>query len=375
MGAEHRLVVRTHDGVYLRELETWESIQYGRFLNNVGWFMIVMSPDGADDLPDVDRLIEFWRKPEGGEERLEMVGFCRYWDWFEAGAGNDRLRIGGEDQMGLLQRRVIAFNATTSQSEKTDEADDLIKAIMRENMGSLAPLDEAGRPRAFPSTHFEVMGDLADAPSVTRSFAWRNVLDVLQEVAESSREQGTPLYFDLEPTGAGTFAFRTWTNVRGVDRTATAGLNPLIFSQEAGNLTDPFLREDWRDEWNYIWGGGQGQGTDRVIDPEKDLFRNARSIWARREAFQDAREEETTLGVANRAFERLQKERPVVEFRAELLDRPQSRYGIDWGFGDKVTARYRGRQFDLTIRNVQVTLNSDGEETLSIITEVDRVTG
>ena len=42
MGAEHRLVVRTHDGVYLRELETWESIQYGRFLNNVGWFLIVL---------------------------------------------------------------------------------------------------------------------------------------------------------------------------------------------------------------------------------------------------------------------------------------------------------------------------------------------
>ena len=48
---------------------------------------------------------------------------------------------------------------------------------------------------------------------------------------------------------------------------------------------------------------------------------------------------------------------------------------MDGSLGDKVTAKYRNRQFDLTIRNVQVSLNSDGEESLSIITEVDRVTG
>ncbi len=375
MGAEHRLIVRTHDGEYLTEIEDYESFQYGRFINNVGWWMIILPGTTPNDFADVDRLVEFWRKPEGGDEQLQMVGFTRYWDWFETGPDDERFRIGGEDQMGLLDRRVIAFRSTTSQASKTDEADDLIKAIVRENMGSLAPLTEANRPREFPPANFEVMGDEALAPSVTRSFAWRNVLDVLQEIAESSGFLGTPLYFSIDHAGPAEFVFRTYINVLGVDRTVKAGLAPIIFSKEAGNIRDPFMREDWRDEWNYVWGGGQGQGTARTIDPEKDLQRIGRSIWAKREVFADAREEATIQGVANKARDRLNRERPRIVFRAELLDAPQSRYGIDWKFGDKVTVRYRQREFDALVDNVSVSVNSSGKERLTSRLDIDLATG
>ena len=65
MGAKHRLVVRTSDGEYLQELTDWVSLQYGRFQNSPGWWMVIL-PGNADPLlPDVDRIIEFYRKPVG----------------------------------------------------------------------------------------------------------------------------------------------------------------------------------------------------------------------------------------------------------------------------------------------------------------------
>ena len=371
MGAKHRIVIRTHDGEYLTELNTWASLQYGRFQNSAGWWMIILPGNTDPLLPDVDRIIEFYRKPVGGEERLEMVGFMRYWDWFEVGPNDERLRIGGEDSIGLLDRRIIAHAAGSDESSKTAPADDILKAIVRENMGVNAQLTEAGRPRAFPPDHFEVTDDFGAAPEILRSFAWRNVLDVLVEISESSGNLGTPLFFDVISTGAGTFAFNTYINLIGADRTARTGDRPVIFSKENGNIRVPFLREDYRELHNYIWGGGQGQGTARLIDPEKDLPSIGRSIWGKREAFQDAREEDTLQGVANRAYERLRKDRARLIFRGELLDTPQAAYGIDWFYGDKITVRYKDRELDGIVSSIGFSIDQNGKETLSSITEIN----
>ncbi len=371
MGAKHRLVIRTSDGEYLGELTEWVSLQYGRFQNSPGWWMIILPGHTDPTLPDVDRIIEFYRKPVGGIERLEMVGFTRYWDWFEDSPNNELLRIGGEDPIGLLDRRIVAFRSTTDQSTKTAPSDDMIKAIVRENMGPLAPVTEAGRPRAFPPDHFEVQGDVSDGPEILRSFAWRNVLSTLVEIAQASGNHGTPLFFDVEHTGAGTFAFRTYVNLVGADRTARTGDSPVIFSKENGNIRSPFLREDYREEHNYIWGGGQGQGTARTIDPEKNVLRIGRSIWNKREAFQDAREESTIQGVADRAFDRLQKDRARLVFRGDLLDTPQSTYGIDWAYGDKITVRYKGQELDGIVHSIGFSIDQQGKETLTSITEID----
>ena len=373
--AQHRIDLLTHDGEPLRTIQQFTRLEYVRVLNDLGWFTLVLPEDYPEALLAPDNLFEIWREPEGAEPQLQMVGFLRKWSWESASDGTELLTLSGPDQLRLLDPATIAYEAGEAEADKTGFADDVIKAIVREARGALAGNDAEGRPKRFPAANFAVDPDVGQGQSIERRFSWRQVLPVIQEIAEASRHQGTPVYFDCVPAGRAQFQFRTWVNVRGADRTLSGGLQPVIFSKEAGNLGDPSLIEDWTQEINYVWGGGQGEGLARVIDTENDLPRMNRSLWNRRDIFQDAREEVTVLGVANRAFERMQAGRPRLFFSGDLRDTPQSRYGVDWGFGDKATARYRNQEFDGIVRTIQITVDDSGREDLRARLEVELATG
>ena len=363
------------DGIQLAELTDLESVEYWRVLNDKGGFNIITRADFDESLLGVDHLIEFWRTPEGGDELLMMVGLLRWWEWLENDDGFEICQLGGPDQNDLLDRRIVAYYAAEDESDKTDFADDMLKAIVRENMGALAPLDQALRPRAYDADYFSVSPDFGHAPTVTRRFAWRKVFPTLKEICESSRNLGTPLYFDMVPGALPAhFDFRTYINLMGIDRTTTSGLSPIVFSKENGNLGTPKLREDWANEQNYVYGGGQGEEDSRTIDPEDDVWRMHRSIWNRRECFQDAREEDTTQGVANKAYQRMEQERPLLKFAGKLLDAPQSRFGIDWNYGDGVTVFYRD-EFDGVVDAYRISIDKDGNEDVTARVEVDLATG
>ena len=368
-GINHRLVLRTHDGeelAILTGLVKWDLI---RVQNNIGWFTITASDEFDDRWPHTDRLVEFWRQPVGGENKLLAVGFTRYWEW-ENLEGRDILRFGGPDQVELLERRIIGYYKGESESDKTGPADDVIKAIVRENMGALAGNDWHGRPRRYPAVNFSVEPDFGDGHNIQREFSWRNVLPVIQEMADESAERGTPLFFDNVPVAPAQFIFRTWTGVRGIDRSIIGGVAPIIFSLEAGNLANPSLRFDYTEEINYVWGGGQGEGAARDMDPENDQVREHLTIWNKREAFQDAREETVHAGVTHKAFMRMQAGLPKVKFSGELLDTPQSRFGIDWDYGDKVTVRYRGMEFSGRVNSFSINVNEQGTERISAKVEI-----
>lgn len=366
MPANYQIKIFTSDGVALAEMQDLSRWKYSRTLNQIGWFQITADPNIDPVLLEPDRLFEFWRRPEGGENQLEIVGFLRYWEWMEGRDGKEILRLGGPDQVELLDRRVIAYRAGTSEADKNDAADDMMKEIVDENMGPSAPVDEAGRPRRYPAGNFTIMANTSEGPTLDRRFAWRRVLRVLQSLADASEDQGTPLFFDCVPGNTpATFEFRTWINQPGMDRTLTAGLSPIVFSKESGNLAEPLLRFDWTEEANYVWGGGQGEESARTIDPEDDPLRMHRSIWNRREVFEDAREHPTTLGVANKAFARMERGRPVILFDAQIVDSPVALYGKDWFFGDRATARHRGMDIDGLIKTITVEADVNGEEIIA----------
>ena len=366
----HRLVLRTHDGeqlAYLQGLVDWELT---RVENDAGWFTVTAAGDFDPQWLGVDRLLEFWRRPVGGEEKCLAVGFMRYWGWEELADGTEVCRFGGPDQVELLDRRIINYQANTANTSMTATSDDMLKAIVREAMVyPEAGNDWYGRPRYYPAANFGCDPAEAAGYSMSRDFAWRDLLPTMQEIAESSYCYGVPLYFDVFPNGPARFMFRTWVNVRGIDRTIGTGIVPILFSKEAGNLVDPSLRFDYTEELSYVSGGGGGEGPNREIDPEHgpiSQMRESESIWNKRESFQDAREcGRDRPCIAARAFQKLQEHRAKIIFSGTLLDMPQSRFGVDWDFGDKVTARYKGFDFDGHIRSFTIRVGSDGVEEVS----------
>jgi hypothetical protein len=367
----HRLALFTDIGLQLQDLRQIESFAYYRVANDVGGFRMILKSDFDVSLIEPDHIIQFWRQAKGGEELHMMSGLCRKWGWFEDRNGEDKFFVDGVDQNDLIDRRIIAYAVGEDEADQTSFSDDLMKVIVRENMGDLAPVDEAGRPRAYDPNYFSVMAFVTEGVAVTRSFAWRYVLPVIQEIAQSSRDLGAPLFFDMVPSATpAVFEFQTFIPYLGVDRSMSSAV-PVIFSKEMENLGSPRWEEDWFDERNYVYGGGQGEKNNRIIDPEDDVWRMHKSIWNRRECFQDAREEETQQGVANKAFERMQKERPVVRFDADLLDTPNTRFGTDWNYGDNITARYRGREFSGMVDGYSISVNEFGEEEFTARMEVE----
>lgn len=367
----HRLVLRTHDGEQLAILQDLVKWELTRVENGKGWFTITASKNFDPRWLGVDRLIEFWRQPIGGEDGCLGVGFMRYWEWFEQEEdGREVVRFGGPDQVELVERHIVGYQANTANTSKTGAADDVSKAIIRENyVFATAGNDSYGRPRGYPAANFECDPDEGAGFVLTRAFAWRNTLPTIQELAESSRSHGVPLFFDVIPDGPARFRFRTWVNVRGIDRTISTGIAPILFSKAAGNLGNPMLRFDYRNELSYVFGGGQGEGPTRTMDHEASsiaVLREGESIWNKREAFQDAREcGVVLLCIGAKAYRRLQQHRAKVIFKGALLDMPQSKFGIDWNFGDKVSSRYRGFDFDGHVRSFTISVDENKVEKIS----------
>jgi hypothetical protein len=365
------ILVRSADGILMGKLESVISWSYARQANDLGWFSIQTS-DIDRSLLAVDRILEFYRTPIGAGPILLGIGFLRAWEWTEDGEGRVYLQLDGPDQIDLLARRVVAYNTPESMWSKSGPADDSMKAVVRENMGTLVqnvwyPL----RTRAYPAAQFSVAPDEGDARSVVRTFQYRNVLEVCKQLAEASmwpssdnNWTSTPVWFDCEYVGPAQFQFKTWCPNRGVDRTLATNLAPLTFAKEAGNLQNPALKFDYSEEENIVYGLGPGDGTSRMVDPENDPARGYLSPFNVHEGIEPATEETTLLGVAWRAYYAMQERRPRVIFSGSLIDTPLTRFGVDWGFGDVVTVRYRGMEFDGRVDSFVVSGDQEGRETV-----------
>lgn len=357
------------DGLAIATLTRWSHLQYTRTLGGAGWVLLHMTSDFDWSLPDVDLLMEIWRAPDSDSPlKWQCTGFLRKWRVRRLARNTDAL-LQGPTQVELLDRKIVAYTGGTSQAEKASNADDVMKAIVRDNLAPNAGNDPYGRDRNF--TNFTVAADVAEGPTITVEVEWENVLKALNDISNHSHAQNDPIYFDVVRTAPAAFQFRTYPGQLGLDR--TSGPNAITFGEDFGNMQDPVWEEDWTQERNIIYGGGQGVDADRTIDPEKDVGRIYRTIWNRREAFQDARGESTTLGVARKAFARLVADRPRRRLSGRLLSVPGSLFDKDWGYGDRVRAEAFGHIFDGIPRSITVVVDDLGNEEIDALIEAEYV--
>lgn len=360
--ANFEVYLSDNRGVRIALLDTIRNLSYVRAANSAGAWYVTIPDIYPVSYIQPDNIIEIWR-----EGKNEMSGLLRRWQY--TGQGDDsRIALSGPSFLYLLDGRQVAYAAGESESAKSDFADDMIKEVIRENLGSSAT-DTA---RDLSGYNFTVQGDSSAGASIERRFSWRNVLDVCRDFAKESTQRGTRVYFDIIPFWSGTtisLEFQTFIGQRGQDRTYESS-TPVVFGTEWGNISNPVLEYNYWSERNYAYVGGQGLGADRLVAEQSDTDQIAISPWNRREMFINATSEETISELQSVGQAKLDENKPFIRFSAKLLSVPGSLYGEDWGWGDKVVATHRNKQFDGHIDRVRVALDSNGKETIDAKIEV-----
>ncbi len=355
------------DGSPIKQLSQWSQFSYAKVVNGEG-FVDVVVPAGLLDpnLIDVDHLVEVWRAPEPGAE-LEWEITCFINRWIVTTQNNETyVQMTGPGQMNLLGRRIVRYNRTTAEAAKEGLADDVMKEYVTENVPEPITDPYYSDERGIPN--FTVVADESRGPNVGIDAGWENLLYTLQKIAEAAHANESPIYFDVVRQGKG-WEFRTYADLRGTDR--SIGSSPLQFSLDWGNLESPVYEQDWSEDENIVHGLGWGTGEGRVVDPERDKWRLFRNLYARREGIQDARGESTLLQVATRAAEKLGRKRPRIRFSASLMSTPETLYGRDWYWGDKVRAVYLGQTFVGMVEEVLIQVGDDGKETINARMEAE----
>lgn len=367
MAGNYQLWMTTDNGERIAQLDYSLGFSASITTNGIGRLTLSLPVTFDTTLLAVDRMIQVWRQPTGGALSLWRPYFLRRWKFLTQTNGGETLTLYGADPNELLTRRIVAAYSGSAQASKTDYADDMMKVIVTEAMSNaVAPIPAAGT-RTWGN--LSVADDLSQAPSIHDSFAFEYLLrnsggGLLADISKAAKIAGGEVFFDVGvkavTSNSISFEFATRMGQPGADVS-----NRVIFDQVNDNLRNASLDFDYSDEVTYVYGGGQGEGSARVIQQAYDSTRYGASIWNRREAMADARNQATAAGVLSAARTVLDAGKPQLRFAGTPVDTQGTRFGIDWNYGDRVTASYHGYTFTAIIRMVNITVDSDGEEVIT----------
>lgn len=338
--------------------EAFDDCKYSRLLNDVGLFAMTLPySDSWSDIFTLDALIEVQRtSPVTGRLQTEDVFLTRLTHHFRDG-DEEKLVTGGFSLNHLLARRVVDPTddplAAGGYSTKAGPADDILHDYANEQCGV-----GASAARQFPN--FSIAPSNSVGAAAGRRLRYENLLKVFQDVANQStidfttvRLTGNTIRLIIGPIGTDKTRSRNYPFAPFVE------LNPL-----RGNLSDPSLLFDRKDEQNYVYALAQGPGESRIVtrmsgDGISD------SPYNRIEFTTDIRNAErgdnTTILTSARAA--LYDKQPHKEFTFHPTGTEAGAvYRSDFDIGDLVTCTFGNDSFDLRIRGVEISLSPDNEE-------------
>lgn len=343
-------------GNRLADASNFLLLEYSRVVNNVSTLKLTLPGNfNTQYIINPDGRIEVWRKLDSGREYLDTdtVWLIKKVTQKIDASGLQSIVVEADTPLSVLREpgRFVNYAAGSAQATyAAAPADNQIKQVARENIGTSA----AGSRNI--SAYITIDPDLSLGASVAKSFAWRDCLKVMQEFADSSTTAGTYVAFDIVSDNPTSLVFRTFIQQRGVDHRFPGGINPVLISPEMGNLGEVVFSQDYRDEITWVTAGGKGDGSARLIANVQDTTRQGVSPFGLREYFKDATQYDTTTGLSAEANATLRSGRVKTIFQGRLIDMPDSRYGVDWAWGDYVTAQAFGQLIDCRIEAVSVSI-------------------
>jgi len=357
----YELVWYTHEGVRKGVIQAFNSLEYIKTQNAIG-SLVVNLPRGLlqYDQFSVGDIFEVWREKGGTLElQNETAYFLQNWEFWTDGDGAEYIQLTAFDANWLLDTAIVWAYAGSAAASKTDYPDDMMKVIVEEQLGATSGVTSRTKLSCAPE-----LG--AGGAAITKAFAYRNVLTVLQEICETAQEKnGVWLGFDVVRTAPGQFEFRTYTGQRGQDHGRASG-DPRLVGKQYGNLSQATFGTYHSDERNCVLVAGQGEEDARVLVTRSNPTRYLASKWNRREYFKDSRDDSTTAALEADGDAALDEFRPRQVLTGKLHDTPGMQYNIHYQFGDVLSAEAFGYHVDCHVGSVRVRVDQDGGEQLDI---------
>lgn len=349
--------------VAVHTLTAADRLAYTRRLNGVGTFLL--SQPRARRLPVMEQkdalAIVYRSAPRSGSLRVEGAYFLRLVE--HVSGDYDSLVLGGVSAEHLLARRIYHPDddpqVAGGYSTKDGPAVTLMRQIVYEQL--IAP---AAQPwRAVPGLRLGPVGDDTSPPyPFRREIGQQNVLDVLSDMAKATRLDFWLEWEGVDPAGPPRFVFHAGR--RGTDRSKAAHPEgPYVYLTPAsGNLVEPHLTVDSRDEATVVYVLGKGANGHRLVyrveRPEAGT--SPFGVIERAVASSQADTLDELLAAAQTA---LAESQPEVTFTfTPLVGAGGAVYGLDWDLGDVVTVGAFGYELSARITAVTVTLTGEGEK-------------
>lgn len=370
--SDYYLKVLTADGKNeLATIRDFISLDYARKVNDLGEARFILPPNYADlfltgDDVRLHTRVLVYRSYTGGLPYLDMEA-----EWLVyKGAikvsekGEETLELMARDPNWLLLSRIVAYAAASAQAEKNDFADDMVKAIVRENLGTLATVTARDL-----SDYLSVQVDLSLSANVQKAFARRKVLYVCQEIANKAALAGNYLAFDIVSTTPGNLEFRTYSDQRGNDHRQTSA-KPVLIGRDFGNMENFELSYSHDGEITYCYAGGLGVEGARVIGTASDSGRIGYSPFNRVEYFADGLNTDDVNQLDDEAEAVVRENIPVRMVSGDLTQTNGFVYGLHFKWGDYLTISDRNQSFDARLLALRVKVR-DGQEFITARLKAD----
>lgn len=348
----------TGDLLHIFDPNNFYDMSYERLLWDVGKFALTLPYfDGIEDLFPLDALIDVLRtSPVTGRLVLEDTYLCRLTNKFWSEAELQYV-VGGLHLNHLFDRRIIDPaddpNAAGGYSTKADAADNVIRAYVREQMGDLASVD-----RSLPN--FTVSPVPGTGSPVGARKRYDPLLKTLQELSAKGE-----MDFVMQHLSSNVL----YCNVAaiGTDKTRTTNypLRPYVgLAPERGNLENPALTIDRKEEGNVVYMLGEGNRENRTLFIMSGSGA-ADSPLNRIEFTKNAQksDKKSPLELVTDAFSALRDSQATTEFTFKpITSAAGSIYQLDWVLGDKVTVSWGTFEKDVRIIGVRVRIDGEGEQ-------------
>jgi hypothetical protein len=372
--AEYRIVLKDAMGNVMNpKLDAFSNIRYTRSVNNVGACTLIMGDNALiKDVNSwenfkVDGRVEIHKSVNGGAPFLdgETVYLIRKLERDLNENGQMTMKFTGEDMVGLLKRRISATKDKGKYAviSTATAADDALKTIWANYFGANADVVGVALYGATLGVGFRLDSLITQqasitphAPTITKDFKNRTILQVMQEIAQTTTTAGTYLAFDIICDGS-TMEFRTYVNQRGVDRRMNTP-GALLLGPDAHNVSACHFEDDHTNEATYIVNG---KGTPAVSTEREGVSPFGRIMKVMSSVATGTKQQMTADAQAQ-----LRYNRPKKIMTATMIQTEAALYGVHYGYGDYVTVDDGEQQFDAHLDAVDTQI-ADGKDTVNCV--------